>query len=162
MSGYGGAMTDPSSLPNFPPPPDEHPLRGRVLDVLQDLGLEPNLDGDGDVAFTANEQTLFVRCTEGEVEILRLFGQWQIQEELLGGRLKLHETCNEVNLHMNHVKTGLAGTTLVVTGEHVVTPGAELSTLVQISVQVVLSAVHLWHQRVIGIDPTTGQPQEES
>ena len=155
-------MTDPSSLPNFPPPPDEHPLRGRVLDVLQDLGLEPNLDDDGDVAFTANEQNLFVRCTEGDVEILRLFGQWQIQDDLLADRLKLHETCNEINLHMNHVKTGIAGSTLVVTGEHVVTPNADLSMMTQISVQVVLSAVHLWHQRVLGIDPTTGKPQEDS
>src|SRR5215204_5054518 len=61
VSGYGGAMTDPTSLPNFPPPADEHPLRGRVLDVLVDLGLRPNLDADGDVAFTANEQQLFIR-----------------------------------------------------------------------------------------------------
>ncbi|MBR7744585.1 YbjN domain-containing protein [Phycicoccus sp. BSK3Z-2] len=155
-------MTDPGSLPNFPPPADEHPLRGRVLDVLKDLGLDPNLDGDGDVAFTANEQNLFVRCTEGDVEILRLFGQWQIQDDLLGDRLRLHETCNEINLHMNHVKTGIAGSTLVVTGEHVVTPEADLSMMTQISVQVVLSAVHLWHQRMLGIDPTTGKPQEES
>ena len=37
-------MSDPTSLPNFPPPADEHPLRGRVLDVLKDLGLNPNID----------------------------------------------------------------------------------------------------------------------
>jgi hypothetical protein len=147
-------MTDPTSLPNFPPPPDEHPLRGRVLDVLVDLGLGPNIDGDGDVAFTVNEQNLFARCTEGEVEILRIFGQWQIQEEHVGDRLKLYETCNEVNLHMNHVKTGIAGNTLVVTGEHVVTPGADLSVLVQVSIQVVLSGVQIWHQRLLGIDPS--------
>ncbi len=154
-------MTDPTSLPNFPPPADEHPLRGRVLDVLVDLGLSPNIDGDGDVSFTANDQQLFVRCTEGDVEIMRLFGQWQIQDELLGDRMKLYDTCNEINLHMNHVKTGLAGSTLVVTGEHVVTPGADLSVLTQVSIQVVLSGVHLWHQRVLGIDPETGRPSEE-
>ena len=68
-------MTDPTSLPNFPPPADEHPLRGRVLDVLVDLGLQPNIDSDGDVAFTVNEQQLFIRCSEGEVEIMRVFGQ---------------------------------------------------------------------------------------
>ena len=147
-------MTDPTSLPNFPPPADEHPLRGRVLDVLVDLGLQPNLDSDGDVAFTVNDQQLFVRCSEGEVEIMRVFGQWQVQEELLGDRLKLHETCNELNLNMNCVKTGVAGSTLVVTGEHLVTPGADLSTLVQVSIQVILSAVQLWHQRVLGIDPS--------
>ncbi|MGL4178651.1 MAG: T3SS (YopN, CesT) and YbjN peptide-binding chaperone 1 [Dermatophilaceae bacterium] len=147
-------MTDPSSLPNFPPPPDEHPLRGRVLDVLVDLGLAPNIDSDGDVAFTANDQQLFIRCTEGDVQVMRVFGQWQIQDDLAADRMKLHETCNELNLHMNHLKTGLAGTTLVVTGEHVVTPGADVSTLVQVSVQVVLSGVHIWHQRMLGIDPT--------
>ncbi len=147
-------MTDPSSLPNFPPPADEHPLRGRVLDVLVDLGLAPNIDGDGDVAFTVQDQSLFGRCTEGEVEILRIFGQWQIQEEQVGDRLRLYETCNEVNLHMNHVKTGIAGNTLVVTGEHVVTPGADLSVLVQVSIQVVLSGVQIWHQRLLGIDPS--------
>ncbi|MGG5258399.1 T3SS (YopN, CesT) and YbjN peptide-binding chaperone 1 [Phycicoccus avicenniae] len=154
-------MTDPSSLPNFPPPANEHPLRGRVLDVLVDLGLAPNIDGDGDVAFTVNEQQLFVRCTEGDVEVMRVFGQWQIQDELIGDRLKLHETCNEINLHMNHVKTGIAGTTLVVTGEHVVTPGADLNVLTQVSVQVILSGVHLWHQRVLGLDPETGEPTGE-
>ena len=45
-------MTDPASLPNFPPPADEHPLRGRVLDVLQDLEVQPDIDADGDVTFT--------------------------------------------------------------------------------------------------------------
>ena len=88
---------------------------------------------------------------------MRLFGQWQIQDDLVADRLKLHETCNEINLHKNHVKTGIAGTTLVVTGEHVVTAGADLSVLTQVSIQVVLSAVHLWHQRMLGIDPETGQ-----
>ncbi len=166
MSGYGGAMTDPTSLPNFPPPAHEHPLRGRVLDVLVDLGLAPNLDNDGDVAFTVNDQQLFVRCTEGDVEIMRVFGQWQIAEELTADTQKLYETCNELNLHMNHLKTGLAGTTLVVTGEHVVTAGADVSQLVQVSIQVILSGVHLWHQRLLGIDPTettdadgAGEPQ---
>ena len=146
-------MTDPTSLPNFPPPPDEHPLRGRVLDVLVDLGLQPNLDTDGDVAFTVNEQQLFVRCTEGEVEIMRVFGQWQIQEDLRGDQLHLHETCNELNLNMNMVKTGVAGSTLVVISEHLPTAGADISTLVQVSIQVILSGVHIWHQRVLGLDP---------
>ena len=146
-------MTDPTSLPNFPPPPHEHPLRGRVLDVLVDLGLQPNLDTDGDVAFTVNEQQLFVRCTEGEVEIMRVFGQWQIQDDLVADQLHLHETCNELNLNMNMVKTGVAGSTLVVISEHLVTPGADVSTLVQVSIQVILSGVHIWHQRVLGLDP---------
>ena len=73
-------MTDPTSLPNFPPPPDEHPLRGRVLDVLIDQGLHPDIDSDGDVAFTVQDQQLFVRCTEGDFQIMRVFGQWAISD----------------------------------------------------------------------------------
>ena len=49
-------MTDPASLPNFPPPADEHPLRGRVLDVLQDLEVQPDIHADGDVTSTLNDQ----------------------------------------------------------------------------------------------------------
>ena len=155
-------MTDPTSLPNFPPPADEHPLRGRVLDVLVDLGLQPNIDSDGDVALTVNEQQLFIRCSEGEVEIMRVFGQWQVAEEMQDDRLKLHETCNELNLNMNCVKSGIAGNTLVVTGEHLVTPGSDVSTLVQVSIQVILSGVHIWHQRMLGIDPSAdGGPNGE-
>ena len=107
--------------------------------MLVDLGLQPNLDNDGDVAFTVNDQQLFVRCSEGEVEIMRVFGQWQIQEDMLADRLHLHETCNELNLNMNCVKTGVAGSTLVVIGEHLTTPGADLSTMLQVSIQVILS-----------------------
>ena len=35
----------------------------------------------------------------------------------------------------------------------VTTPGADLSTLLQVSIQVILSGVHIWHQRVLGLDP---------
>ena len=57
-------MSDPTSLPNFPPPPSEHPLRGRVLDILLDEGFQPDIDSDGDVAFKVQGQQLFVRCLE--------------------------------------------------------------------------------------------------
>ncbi|HYN28891.1 MAG TPA: hypothetical protein VES95_03335 [Dermatophilaceae bacterium] len=145
-------MTDPTSLPNFPPPPDEHPLRGRVLDALIDAGLQPDLDADGDVAFTANDQKLYVRCTEGELEVMRVFGQWQLPEELGGDVGRALETCNVLNLSLNCVKTGVANGTLVVTAEHLVTPGADVSMLVTVSVQIVLSAVHHWHQRALGLE----------
>lgn len=81
-------MTDPASLPNFPPPADEHPLRGRVLDVLQDLEVQPDIDADGDVTFTVNDQNLFIRCHEGELQIMRIFGQWQLPEQLIGQETK--------------------------------------------------------------------------
>ena len=146
-------MTDPTSLPNFPPPADEHPLRGRVLDVLVDVGLAPNIDDDGDVAVTVNDQQLFVRCVDAEAQVMRVFGQWAIQEDLREDVVRLLEQCNNLNLHMNCVKTGITNNTLVVTSEHLITPGADLSALVQISLQIVLQTVHLWHQQILGIAP---------
>lgn len=143
-------MTDPTSLPNFPPPPDEHPLRGRVLDALLDLGLNPDIDSDGDVAFQANDQQLFVRCAEGDFQIMRLFGQWQIAEELGSDPTHLLHTCNEVNLTLNCVKTGIVNNTLVVTGEHLVTQGSDVRRLVEVTTQIVLSTVQIWHERVVG------------
>ena len=49
-----------------------------------------------------------------------------------GDRLHLHETCNELNLNMNMVKTGVAGSTLVVISEHLPTAGADISALVEV------------------------------
>jgi hypothetical protein len=155
-------MTDPTSLPNFPPPPDEHPLRGRVLDALIDQGLAPNVDSDGDVAFTVQDQQLFVRCTEGDFQIMRLFGQWAISDAVPGDPLTRLSTCNEITLQMNIVKAGLANDTLVVTAEHIVMPTSDVASLVAVSTQLVLAGVQMWHERIMGgggeTGPGAGQP----
>lgn len=147
-------MTDPAALPNFPPPANEHPLRGRVLDVLTDLSAAPNIDGDGDVAFTVNEQQLFARCVEAEPALLRVFGQWAIEDRLLEDRTHLLEVSNEVSLNLSCVTTGIAERTLVVSSEHLVGQSTDLSAVVQIAVQAILQGVHVWHQRALGIEPT--------
>ncbi|HYQ32503.1 MAG TPA: hypothetical protein VEQ83_04765 [Lapillicoccus sp.] len=155
-------MTDPTSLPNFPPPPDEHPLRGRVLDALIDQGLAPDIDGDGDVAFTVQDQQLFVRCTEGDFQIMRLFGQWAISDTVPSDPLTRLATCNEITLQMNVVKAGLANDTLVVTSEHIVDQNSNVPSLVNVSVQLVLAGVQMWHERIMGgggeSGPGAGQP----
>jgi hypothetical protein len=143
-------MTDPTSLPNFPPPPNEHPLRGRVLDALIDQGLAPNVDGDGDVAFTVQDQQLFVRCTEGDFQIMRVFGQWAISDAVPSDPLTRLATCNEITLQMNVVKAGLANDTLVVTSEHIVDTRSDVPALVTISIQLVLAGVQMWHERILG------------
>jgi hypothetical protein len=143
-------MTDPTSLPNFPPPSEEHPLRGRVLDALMDEGFRPDIDDDGDVAFKVQGQQLFVRCMEGDFTIMRVFGQWQIGEDVPQDVLTQLQTCNDLTLRLNVVKVGIANGTLVVTGEHVVAPETELKTLLQVTVQLVLSAVHMWHEAMTG------------
>jgi hypothetical protein len=159
-SRYGGTVTDPTSLPNFPPPPDEHPLRGRVLDALIDQGLKPDIDSDGDVAFVVQDQQLFVRCTEGDFQIMRVFGQWAIGDAVPADPLKRLETCNELTLQLNIVKAGLANDTLVVTAEHIVTPTSDVNALTQVSIQLVLAGVQMWHERIVGGagGPGSGQP----
>ncbi len=140
-------MSDPTSLPNFPPPADEHPLRGRVLDVLKDLGLNPNIDADGDVAFTIGEpaQQLFVRCQDGDFPVMRIFGQWMIGEQVPQDALQRLQRTNDFTLQLNLVKVGIANDNLVVTGEHVVTDGVDISTLFQITVNLIMEVVQMWH-----------------
>jgi hypothetical protein len=143
-------MTDPTSLPNFPPPPSEHPLRGRVLDALMDEGFRPDIDDDGDVAFKVQGQQLFVRCMEGDFTIMRVFGQWQIGDDVPQDLLTQLQACNDLTLSLNVVKAGIANGTLVVTGEHVVGPEVDVKVLLQVTIQLVLSAVHMWHEAVTG------------
>jgi|SRR5471030_1322858 hypothetical protein len=142
-------MTEPTSLPNFPPPPGEHPLRGRVLDALIDEGFEPNIDDDGDVAFSMQDQQLFVRCMEGDFTIMRVFGQWQIGAEVPQDTLTQLLACNELTLSLNVVKTGIANETLVVTGEHVIGADTDVKALLMVTTQLVLSAVHMWHETIM-------------
>ena len=152
-------MTDPTSLPNFPPPANEHPLRGRVLDALIDQGLAPNVDNDGDVAFTVQDQQLFVRCTEGDFQIMRVFGQWAISDTVPSDPLTRLATCNEITLQMNVVKAGLANDTLVVTSEHIVDQTSNVTGLVNVSIQLVLAGVQMWHERIMGGEDGPGAGQ---
>src|SRR5690606_22992978 len=116
--GFGGRgpagtlvpMTDPTSLPNFPPPPQERPLSGRVLDALQDLQMSPNLDKEGDVAFEVRDQRMFVKIVQGEqFDIMRVFGQWQVAGTVPDDLLTRLNGCNDVTLGVNLVKAGIAG-----------------------------------------------------
>jgi hypothetical protein len=143
-------MSDPTALPNFPPPPEEHPLRGRVLDALQDLQFGPDLDGQGDVAFTAQGQKLFVRSLEGgQVDIMRTFGQWQIADSVPADMQTRLNACNDISLGMNLVKAGIAGGTLVLTVEQIIAKRENPKAKVQISVGLLLQAVQLWHKNVL-------------
>jgi hypothetical protein len=139
-------MTDPTSTPDFPPPAHEHPLRGRVLDVLFDDGYRPDIDADGDVAVKVQGQQLYVRCTEGDITVLRVFGQWRLGDAVPDDELSLLRACNAVSSRLSVVKTTLGDGILVVSADHVVTPATPLSTVVTSSLELVLTAVNLWHE----------------
>ena len=149
-SRYVRHMTDPTSLPNFTPPPGDHPNRGRVLDALIAEGREPHIDDDGDVAFAVEGQPLFVRCMEGQLTIMQVFGQWKIGTDVPQDPLTRLMACNELTLRLNVVKVAIAGETLVVRGEHVVGPDTEVKELLAGTIDLVLSAVHMWHETVMG------------
>lgn len=143
-------MTDPTALPNFPPPAGDRPLRGRVLDALQDLTFEPDLDSQGDVAFTAAEHKLFVRVIDSEkFDIMRTFGQWQISDRIPADIETRLNACNDVTLGMNLVKAGIAGGNLILTIEQVVAKKENPKAKLSISVGLLVQAVALWHKNVI-------------
>lgn len=145
-------MTDPTSLPIFPSPADQHPLREVVYDVIQKEGFRPEIDADGDVSFKVEGQQLFVHCTEGELPVMRVFGQWQIADTLPTDLMMQYQAANDLSLRLNIVKIGISGGTLVVTCEHLVTADHNLEQLVELSYQLVLTAVQMWHQIMLGQD----------
>ncbi len=147
-------MTDPTSLPNFPPPPDEHPLRGRVLDALQDVGYTPDIDKDGDVSFKVQGQQLFVRIMEGDLDILRIFGQWQIGPDVPQDLHTQLNACNDLTLGLNIVKAGIASGTLVMTGEHIIAKEEDVRGKLKVTVQLLLSAVQMWHKNIMSTEET--------
>ena len=138
-------------MPDFPPPPNEHPLRGRVLDVLIDEGYRPDIDDDGDVAVKVQGQQLYLRATEGEVTILRVFGQWRLGDAVGGDELARLRAGNAVTQRLSVAKTTLADDILVASAEHVVTPATPLAQLIATSLELVLTAVNLWHEALAEI-----------
>lgn len=161
-------MTDPTSLPNFAAPTagpvaaaGAGSLQQRVLEALQSEGFRPEVDADGDVSYKVEGQQLFVRCVDGEPSMMRVFGQWQITEDLPQDITKQLLAANDVSLSLNIVKTGLANGNLIVTGEHLVSAADDVKPLVQSTTQMVLTAVQLWHQAVTSDGPhaaTSDQP----
>jgi len=144
-------MTDPTAVPDFPPPSDQHPLRGRVLDVLIDGGHRPDIDTDGDVVVTVQEQQIYLRCVEDTITILRVFGQWRLGDGVPTDELARLKACNAVTARLSVGKTTLVDDILVSSAEHVVTAGTPLTQIVLSSLDLVLTAVSLWHEALAEI-----------
>jgi hypothetical protein len=152
-------MTDPTSLPSFPPSPDEHPLRGRVLDALIDESMEPSIDEDGDVAIQLQEQMLFVRCLDTEPPMMRVFGQWLLDDSLAGDELTRLRAANAVTAALNLVKVTVHADRLAVAVDLVVGDEVDLRPLLSATLEAVLGSVRTWHQTVTQLleveDPQT-------
>lgn len=152
-------MTDPTQLPNFPSGDEQPPaglqgaagpsLKEQVLQLLRTDGMNPQVDGDGDVSFDVQGQTMFVRVTEGDIDIMRVFGQWQIGADVPQDTLRWLNNTNDVTLGANVVKLGIVGTTLVVSGEHIMLKGDSPSPRLQLTVNMIMQAVQIWHENVM-------------
>ena len=54
------------------------------------------------------------------------------------------ERCNDFTLQLNIAKVGIANGNLIVTADHVVTESADLSTLFQLTVNLLMQVVSAW------------------
>jgi hypothetical protein len=149
-------VSDPTSLPSFPVVADEHPLRGHVLDALTDAGYHPAVDEDGDVACTTQGQQVFVRCIDSTPPLLRVFGQWLVDDDVPGDELTRLRAANAVTGALNLVKATLHDSRLVVTVDLVVSEGLDLRPLLTATVDAVLGSVHTWHATVRELTDATG------
>jgi hypothetical protein len=154
-------VTDPTSLPAFTQP-DDDPLRGRVFQTLLDEGFRPGIDADGDVAFRAQGQMLFVRCLPTVPPLVRVFGQW-VEHDVPGGELTRLRAANAVVGNLNLVKATVVEDRLVVAVDLVISDGLELGPLLAATIEALLSSVQAWYAAVAEFgaefvpDPHAGQ-----
>jgi hypothetical protein len=127
---------------------DEIPLRGRVLDALLDEGYRPTIDEDGDVAFKAQGQLVFVRCVPSEPPLMRVFGQWIIGDDVPGDELVRLRAANAVTGALNLVKTTVHDDRLVVAVDLVISEGLDLASLITATTDAVIGSVQTWHATI--------------
>lgn len=140
-------MTSPTSLPNFDlPAPSRRQL---VQQTLTQLGLEYVEDKDHDLAISVNDQQLYVRVSDEGPGIVRVFGQWQIQDDLnpdLGMRFGAAH-----HITTTHVlaKVSILEQTLAVAVDNIAPEGARYDILISGSIEAVLAAVGAWHRLMV-------------
>ena len=167
-------MTDPTSLPNFTPqaptptpngaPMSDTPVRDRIIGILKGLEIDATVDDDGDIEFAivddqGTSTTLFARIAEGDLALVRFFGQWQLAEPVSADRNERLARCNDMTMQLNIVKVTLVQESLVVSAEHVVTPNADLDILVPLSINHILQSVGFFFQSWL---PAEGEPGTDS
>ena len=76
--------------------------------------------------------------------------QWRIGEDVPQDLLTQLQACNDLTLRLNIVKAGIANDTLVVTGEHVVSPETDVAVLLQVTDRAGALGVHMWHEQITG------------
>jgi hypothetical protein len=138
-------MVDAGSVPTLPTSPAAGSVRARVVDALRAGGLEPVLEPDGDLAVIVQDQRMFVQCLDTVPPLVRVSGQWLLDDSVGGGELDRLRAANEVTGGSNLVKVTLHGDRLVIAVDLLLGPDVELTSLLAASVQTVVASVHGWH-----------------
>ena len=71
------------------------------------------------------------------------------------------QRCNDFTLQLNLAKVGIASDNLVVSVEHVVTMETDISALFQISVNLIMEVVQMWHASFQPPPGENGEANEE-
>ncbi|HET9656668.1 MAG TPA: hypothetical protein VFP72_15035 [Kineosporiaceae bacterium] len=146
-------MTDPAALPIFglsgPEPADTAtgepvPLRDRAFDALIEAGYDAEVDEDGDLAVTIQGQRLFVRCVDSLPPLMRVFGQWLV-DDLPADELVRLRAANAVTATVNLAKATIHDDRLVVAVDLLAGDEFHLPSLLQASVDAVLGCVRTWY-----------------
>lgn len=173
---------DPAATPNGVPRTDT-PVRDRVLGVLQSAVAaseraaqeaqaegqpvparltDVRVDADGDLEYQLVDPqgattTLFARVAEGDLALVRFFGQWQLSDPVSPDRTERIERCNDLTLQLNLVKLTMVQESLIVSSEHVITPNADLDVLVTLSINHILAAVSFFFQSWMPVEDSAEQ-----
>ncbi len=155
-------MTDPTAIPQVPTATGRPPsaLRDQALRLLLAENVTASVDVDGDIEVDAQGQKLFVQCSEREVSILRVFGQWRLADADTDEITQLR-ACNRVTGQLTVVKA-LVGQEpsgepiLIASAEHVLpnenesggVSDASLNLLLFSSMELVITAVATWNDAV--------------
>jgi hypothetical protein len=153
-------MSDPTSVPNLSPavgqaPPAANATRDRVVALLDRQNLSNEVDGDGDVEVIFQDQRMFIQCVERELTIVRVFGQW-LMDDAATDELQQLRACNAVTGQLTVVKASVTDGVLVASAEHILPPepgpvpdeDPALALLLYSSLELVLTAVARWNEVV--------------
>jgi hypothetical protein len=159
-------MTDPTALPAFglvpltpagagpgAPAGDQGggTLHERVLAALVGAGYPAEVDADGDIAVTVQEQLLFVRCVDTVPPLMRVFGQW-LMDDLPAGELARLRAAHAGTASVNLAKATVHDDRLVVSVDLLAGDGFHLASLLDASLDAVLGCVRTWHDAVLELE----------
>jgi hypothetical protein len=121
-----------------------------VLRALTGGGYRAAIDDDGDVEVSVQEQTLFIRCADTVPPLMRVFGQW-LMDDLPAGELDRLRAANAVTAAVNLAKATVHGDRLEVAVDLLAGDDFHLPSLLNASMDAVLGCVRSWHATVLDL-----------